>query len=195
MFVILHDFWLIGKEVTLLLDLKDGRFLQTEASYAIETLLREAGFLSCFNKTVVRLWTVLQRNYLAVRWLWHRGTSFLYVRRNVVNTSGSYVSSAMMYSVPQVATNLFSSQSLMHCRAVAQFTASPESCIAGVGFSLLFADFFFGSHLSYFIALPGHGDISVHLVRFTLFSEHVCHVLAVFHCSLHYARFKDWDFL
>lgn len=63
-------------------------------------------------------------------------------KKHAVNTSGLYVSSAMMYSVPQEATNLFRSQRLMHCRAVAQFTASPESCTADVGFSLPFADFF-----------------------------------------------------
>lgn len=42
MFAVLHDFWLTDKETTLLLDLKDGRFLQIKGSYAIETLLREA---------------------------------------------------------------------------------------------------------------------------------------------------------
>lgn len=111
-------------------------------------------------------------------------------KKHAVNTSGLYVSSAMMYSVPQVATNLFCSQRLMHCRAVPQFTASPESCIADVGFSLLFADFFLA------LIYPA----SLHFLTMEIFlyiwlGSHcflnVCHALAAFCGSLHYASSKD----
>lgn len=115
-------------------------------------------------------------------------------KKHAVNTSGLYVSSAMMYSVPQVATNLFCSQRLMHCRAVPQFTASPESCITDVGFSLLFADFFLA-----LIYLASLHFLTMEIFLYIWLGSHcflnVCHALAAFCGSLHYASSKDWDFL